>query len=143
MIHQQQTQTNGGRVRYARSRGDSFMPTVLLVDDSPVVRRVLTQRLVADGFDVVAKPSADAARAVDLSTLACAIIDIELPDGSGSHLAGELLQRRPSLPVAFFTSGASAAVMALARTHGPVFAKPEVEPLLAWVGTAAQPPPTK
>ena len=34
------------------------MPTVLLVDDSPVVRRVLTQRLVAEGFDVRAEPSA-------------------------------------------------------------------------------------
>jgi len=119
------------------------MPTVLLVDDSPVVRRVLSQRLVADGFDVIAKPSADAARAVDLATLACAIIDIELPDASGSDLAGELLQSRGSLPVAFFTSGASAEVMALARTHGPVFAKPDVEPLLAWIRAAAQPPPTK
>jgi DNA-binding response OmpR family regulator len=119
------------------------MPTVLLVDDSPVVRRVLTRRLVAEGFDVQAEATAAAARAVDLSTLSCAVIDIELPDGSGSDLAGELLQRRASLPVAFYTAGASAVVMERARGHGPVFAKPDVEGLIRWVGTASQPPPTK
>jgi CheY-like chemotaxis protein len=119
------------------------MPTVLLVDDSPVVRRVLTRRLVAEGFEVRAEPSATAARAVDPATVSCAVIDIELPDGSGSDLAAELLKRRASLPVAFFTAGASAAVMARARTHGPVFAKPDVDALIAWIGTVTQPPPTK
>ncbi|HEY3821589.1 MAG TPA: response regulator [Polyangiaceae bacterium] len=119
------------------------MPTILLVDDSPVVRRVVSRRLVAAGFDVLAEPSASAARAVDLTTLACAVIDIELLDGSGADLAGELLERRASLPVAFFTAGASPAVVARARTHGPVFAKPEIEQLMAWIATASQPPPTK
>ena len=119
------------------------MPTVLLVDDSAVVRRVLTQRLVAEGFDVRAESSAAGARGVDLTTFACAIIDIELSDGSGADLADELLQRRTSLPVAFFTAGASAAVMEHARASGPVFAKPDVEPLIAWTRTAGQPPPTK
>ncbi|HEX3343924.1 MAG TPA: response regulator [Polyangiaceae bacterium] len=119
------------------------MPKVLLVDDSPVVRRVLTTRLAAAGFDVVAEPTADATRAVDLSSVACAVVDIELPDASGADLAGELLRRRSSLPVAFFTAGASEAVMARARAHGPVFAKPDVEPLMAWIASSAQPPPTK
>jgi CheY-like chemotaxis protein len=119
------------------------MPTVLLVDDSPVVRRVLTQRLVAAGFDVLAESSAAGARAVDLATLACAIIDIELPDGSGSDLVDELLLRRASLRVAFFTAGASTAILEHARTHGPVFAKPDIEPLIAWALKAGQPPPTK
>jgi CheY-like chemotaxis protein len=119
------------------------MPTVLLVDDSPVVRRVLTLRLEAQGFDVRAESSATGAGEVDLSTLACAVIDIELPDGSGADLAGELLQRRTSLPLAFYTAGASETVLQHARTHGPVFTKPDVEPLLAWIGTACQPPPTK
>jgi CheY-like chemotaxis protein len=119
------------------------MPTVLLVDDSPVVRRLLTQRLVAAGFDVRAEASATAARAVDLATVSCAVIDIELPDGSGADLAGELLQRSATLPVAFFTAGASPAVLERARAHGPVFTKPEVEPLIAWIAKASQPPPTK
>jgi CheY-like chemotaxis protein len=119
------------------------MPTVLLVDDSPVVRRVLAQRLVAEGFHVLAEPSAAGARAVDLTTLACAVIDIELPDGSGSDLAGELLQRRGALPIAFFTAGATPAVLAHARAHGPVFAKPDIEPLIAWIAAGAHPPPTK
>jgi hypothetical protein len=33
--------------------------------------------------------------------------------------------------------------MAQARAHGPVFAKPDVESLIAWTRTAGQPPPTK
>jgi hypothetical protein len=53
------------------------------------------------------------------------------------------LRQRPSLPVAFYTAGASAAVMAQARAHGPVFAKPDLESLIAWTRTAGQPPPTK
>ena len=119
------------------------MPTVLLVDDSPVVRHVLTQRLRASGFDVRAEPSADAARAVDPATLACAVIDIELADGSGSDLAGELLSRRAALPIAFFTSLASPAVLERTRAHGPVFTKPDLEPLIAWIESLGQPPPTK
>ena len=119
------------------------MPTLLLVDDSAVVRRVLTRRLEAVGFEVKAAPTATAARAVDPETLTCAIIDIELPDGSGSDLAVDLLERRPSLPVAFFTAGASVAVMERARSQGLVFAKPEVEDLVAWAVAVGHPPPTK
>jgi CheY-like chemotaxis protein len=119
------------------------MPTALLVDDSPVVRRVLTQRLEEAGFEVRAEASAADARAVDATTLACAVVDIELPDGSGADLAGELLQRCPSLPVAFFTAGASPAVLAHARTHGPVFTKPDVDDLMDWIAALGQPPPTK
>jgi DNA-binding NarL/FixJ family response regulator len=121
------------------------MPIVLVVDDSPVVRHVLAQRLVAAGFDVRAEASAKGARAVDPATLAsltCAVIDIELPDGAGSDLAAELLRRRPGLSIAFFTAGASAEAIARAGAHGPVFPKPEVDAVLSWV-VAHQPPPTK
>jgi DNA-binding response OmpR family regulator len=119
------------------------MPTVLLVDDSPVVRHVLAQRLRASGFDVRTESSADGARAVNPATLTCAVIDIELADGSGSDLAGELLKRRATLPIAFFTSVASPAVLERTRVHGPVFTKPAVEPLIAWIESLGQPPPTK
>jgi CheY-like chemotaxis protein len=119
------------------------MPIVLLVDDSPVVRRVLARRLAADGFDVRAEPSVTAARAVDVATFACAVIDIELPDGSGCELAADLLRQRPSLPLAFFTAGAPPEAIERARVHGPVFAKPDLEALMAWVALARQPPPTK
>jgi CheY-like chemotaxis protein len=117
--------------------------TVLLVDDSPVVRRVLAQRLVAEGFAVRAEPSADAAQSVDPTTLACAVIDIDLPDGSGSEVAASLRRQHPGLPVAFFSAGASAEAIEDARAHGPVFAKPDVDVVMAWMTAALQPPPTK
>jgi two-component system response regulator GlrR len=118
------------------------MPTVLLVDDSPVVRRVLTVRLQAAGFDVRAEPSATAARAVNPGVFACAVIDIDLLDGSGVDLANELRRQRPTLPIAFFTAGDAADGLQAARALGPVFSKPDVEGVLAWAA-GRQPPPTK
>jgi len=103
---------------------------------------VLTVRLVAAGFDVRAEPSATSARTVSPAALACAIIDIDLPDGSGVDLASYLRKQRPTLPVAFFTAGAAAAGIKEAQTHGPVFTKPDVDAVMAWV-LGRQPPPTK
>jgi len=119
------------------------MPTVLLVDDSPLARHTVARRLRAEGFDVRAEDTVAAARTVDLSTIACAAIDVDLPDGSGLDLAAEIAARHPSLPVAFFT--ASTDDLDLAAANGPVFRKPDTDALVAWVrGTASgQPPPTK
>ncbi|MGH7295349.1 MAG: response regulator [Polyangiaceae bacterium] len=121
------------------------MATVLLVDDSPVVRRTLERRLTREGLTVVADDTAAGAGSRDLEDVACAVIDIELPDGSGCELAAALLRAQPSLRVAFFTAGAADDVLARAKAHGPVFWKPELEALVAWVknAVAPQPPPTK
>jgi DNA-binding response OmpR family regulator len=119
------------------------MRTVLLVDDSPVARRVLARRLAAEGFEVREESLAAAAYAADTSALSCAIIDLELVDGNGSDLAAALLGRHASLPVAFFTAGAPSSLLDLARKHGPVFSKPDVDAIVAWAKRADQPPPTK
>jgi len=119
------------------------MPPVLVVDDSPVVRRTIERRLQAEGLSVVSDGTAATARARDVSQVACIVVDIELPDGSGCDLAEELLARRPGVPVAFFTAGAAEDVLARARQLGPVFWKPDLDALVAWTKAAAQPPPTK
>ena len=122
------------------------MRTVLLVDDSAVARRVLARRLEAEGFLVTEASSMAMARKVDFATLGCAIIDLELPDGDGTDLARLLLEKRPSLSVAFFTMGTAPSLMEGARSRGPVFLKPDVNPVLAWVKRTtrpSQPPPTK
>ncbi len=122
------------------------MRTVLLVDDSAVVRRVLARRLEAEGFQVCEASSMAMARKVDFATLGCAIIDLELPDGDGTDLARLLLEKRPALSVAFFTMGTAPSLMEGARSRGPVFLKPDVNPVLAWVKRTtrpSQPPPTK
>ncbi|HEY4011786.1 MAG TPA: response regulator [Polyangiaceae bacterium] len=119
------------------------MRTVLVVDDSPVVRRALGRRLGEQGFDVRLEESADAARAVDVGGVLCAVIDLEIGDDDGADLAAVLLARRPSLPVAFFTSDAPPARRARALARGPVFDKPDLDAVVAWVARADQPPPTK
>jgi len=118
------------------------MPSILLVDDSGVARHAVAQRLRAAGFEVHEAASAAEARAVPLASLACAIVDVELDGDDGPTLAAELLAARPGLPVAFFPAGASSELVDRSRAHGPVFTKPELAPLLAWV-RAVQPPPTK
>jgi two-component system OmpR family response regulator len=122
------------------------MRTVLLVDDSAVARRVLARRLEAEGFQVSEASSMATARKADFASLGCAIIDLELPDGDGTDLARALLEKRPALPVAFFTMGSAPSLVEGARARGPVFLKPDVNPVVAWVKRTtrpSQPPPTK
>lgn len=125
------------------------MPSILLVDDSPVALRALTQRLTAEGFEVREALSVAAARNLDGATLGrllVAILDLQLGDGDGTDLAANLVARRPSLPIAFFTSGATPSLVESARGRGPVFLKPDMTPLVQWVKRAlrpSQPPPTK
>jgi two-component system cell cycle sensor histidine kinase/response regulator CckA len=122
------------------------MPTVLLVDDSPAARHAIAKRLQAAGFDVHEVGSATDARTLDLDPFACAVVDVELADGDGPSLAVELHAKRPELPVAFFTSSSSPDVHERAHGQGPVFTKPNLDPLLAWAkreSYSTQPPPTK
>jgi CheY-like chemotaxis protein len=73
----------------------------------------------------------------------CAVVDLELGDGDGSDVAAALVRKRPALPVAFYTADATPKQLELASAQGPVFQKPDLEALVAWVRRAAQPPPTK
>ena len=108
------------------------MPFVLLVDDSAVARRAIATRFAAEGFTVHEAGTGVEARKVDLATITCAVIDVELEDTDGPTLAAALLTERPALPVAFFTAGASNDLVKRSRSHGPVFTKPDLDPLLAW-----------
>jgi DNA-binding response OmpR family regulator len=119
------------------------MPIVLVVDDSPVALHALAAGLGAAGLAVRRAATAADAAAADAENLACAVIDIDLPDGSGVDVADALRARRASLPVAFFTAGADRALLDRARARGPVLAKPDVAAVVAWARTQAYPPPTK
>jgi two-component system OmpR family response regulator len=131
------------------------MPTVLLVDDSPVARQSLAKRLVAEGFAVREAQSVRAAHASAGIAPSCAVLDLQLPDGDGTDLAAALVAKHPGLPVAFFIAGAAPSLVESARCRGPVFVKPDDNPLIAWVKRVArpsqppsatrpsQPPPTK
>jgi DNA-binding response OmpR family regulator len=62
-------------------------PTVLIVEDDPVVRTFLADNLAADGFAVlVADTLRDGMRVLEFSGPDLAVVDIALPDGTGLDL---------------------------------------------------------
>ncbi|HEY6459265.1 MAG TPA: response regulator [Polyangiaceae bacterium] len=131
------------------------MPTVLLVDDSPVVRHALSRRLADQGFDVRTESTAAGAAGADLAGVTCAIVDVELPDGSGVDLAANLHARAPLLPIALYTATESSDLATSPESPWQVFRKPALDPVVAWAKARAaaappaappaapQPPPTK
>lgn len=112
---------------------------VLVADDSAVARLALVRRVRAAGCEVVEGDSLRGALLVDATTLACALLDLDLGDGWGTDVAERLRAASAGLPVAFFTGGAPADALDRARALGPVFAKPEeLDGAVAWVLAAAR-----
>lgn len=104
---------------------------VLIVDDSSVVRRIITEVLTGDpdvevagtaGNGIVALSKLDQV-APDLVTL-----DVEMPDMNGLETLAELRRLRPTLPVIMFSTlterGASATLDALALGASDYVTKP-------------------
>ena len=111
---------------------------VLVADDSAVARFSVCGRLRAAGLDVLEHDSAKAARGADPAVLMCALLDLDLGDGTGVEVAEALhaasRERSPRLPIAFFSGGAPDEIMARARAIGPLFSKPgQLEQAIAWV----------
>src|SRR5688500_8741451 len=66
-------------------------PTVLLVEDDPLVRGFLADNLIADGFAVVgAETLAEGLRRIEVSTPDVVVVDVGLPDGSGLELVARV-----------------------------------------------------
>ena len=93
----------------------SGSPTLLLVEDDPVVRTFLADNLTADGFAVlVADTLRDGLRLLEYDKPDLAIVDVALPDGSGLELlarvrAADRVATRldPALPVVILSGRAA------------------------------------
>jgi DNA-binding response OmpR family regulator len=69
----------------------SEAPTILLVEDDPVLRTFLADNLTADGYDLVlAESLRDGLRELEYGRPDLAIVDLALPDGSGLDLIGRV-----------------------------------------------------
>lgn len=73
---------------------------VLLVDDDPVVLRLVTRILQTHGYQVLSATTIQEARTFAATQAYDALVsDVRLPDGDGATFAAELRDARPALPV--------------------------------------------
>jgi two-component system, cell cycle sensor histidine kinase and response regulator CckA len=78
------------------------VPTVLVVDDEPLVRKMVALMLEGDGFSVLT--AGDGPEAIDLSRshrggIDLLVSDVRMPEMDGRTLARELQAENPALPV--------------------------------------------
>src|SRR3954447_26416379 len=93
-------------------RGDMVphMTTLVIVDDHEAMREGLATLLAGHGMEILGA-AGHVAAGLDLGDHAApeiAIVDIQLPDGSGIDLTRELLARRPELGVILYTGDSDA-----------------------------------
>src|SRR5215208_147383 len=90
-------------------------PTILLVEDDPVLGTFLADNLAADGYEpVVAETLRDGLRELHYKGPKLAVVDLGLPDGSGLELIervrgadGIVSNVDPSLPLIVLSGRAS------------------------------------
>jgi CheY-like chemotaxis protein len=81
-----------------------YRPTVLVVEDEPQVRQMTTRMLDDAGFAVTDAGSATEALAMMVEPPDLAVVDICLPDMSGTDLARQVWRRQPALPIVFVSA---------------------------------------
>jgi DNA-binding response OmpR family regulator len=85
----------------------SLGKTILVVEDEPAVRDVIGTVLRLEGYTVLEAATAAEALAVcpqHQGVIHLALVDVNLPDGGGDQLAGQLARALPGLKV-LLTSG--------------------------------------
>jgi len=95
---------------------------VALVDDDPMVRRVLRTALALTAIEVIAEAENPARlrEIADRDQPDIVLIDADMPDGAGLAAALELHQERPAVRVVFLASGSGTSLGFLALRAGGV-----------------------
>jgi two-component system nitrogen regulation response regulator NtrX len=76
---------------------------ILVVEDEPMIRMVLREVLMDDGFEVVEAKDGAEARVRFGPRIDLVLLDIRLPDADGLELLGEFKQTRPDCVVVMMT----------------------------------------
>ena len=94
--------------------------TCLLADDHPAILASVAAFLTEEGVDVVAtaRTGAEALRAMELRTVAVAVLDQRLPDMTGVELATAIAAIRPETAVLLYTGFSEAALVQEALDAG-------------------------
>lgn len=80
-------------------------PTVLVVEDEPVVQRAIARALGAEGYRILVTGTAAGARAhVEAEAPDALVLDRRLPDGDGADLCAELRDRGCRRPILIVTA---------------------------------------
>jgi len=117
------------------------MAHLLIVDDEPATSRSLGRVLRAAGHSVVIAGSCASARILE-DHFDCAVLDIDLGDGSGIDLANELTARGSIARVVFYSGTMDDAVLERVMRTGPLVIKAEpVARLLEEVERVLKPEP--
>lgn len=102
-------------------------PTVLVVDDDPELRQLVTESLEQHGFAVAqAGDVADALARLEGFAYDALVIDLRLPDGDGMDVLGSAITRYPEIVPVVITGagGVSDAVHAIKRGAVDFLMKP-------------------
>ena len=100
---------------------------ILLVEDNQAFRLTLGAVLEDAGHRVACAGSVSAARVLlDTHRFEAALVDLHLPDGSGSELVVELRQRDPAMLVALISGSASSTDRTAADVHFDKSGDPEL-----------------
>jgi two-component system, cell cycle sensor histidine kinase and response regulator CckA len=85
----------------------AYDPLILVVDDDPIILRVISRLLTADGYRVLTAPDGQAAwellqgpprQQVDLL-----LTDVRMPHMGGAELGRHVSTSRPEIPVLYMT----------------------------------------
>ena len=113
--------------------------SVLIVEDDTLVRTALDHLLGRLGYQTVAVGSVAEGLAV-LDGQACAILDLNLPDGLGTIILERLREEQRPIRVAIATGTSDLGLLSDAERHRPdlVLRKPvDLNALLEWLRNAA------
>ena len=93
--------------------------TVLVVDDDPMLRDLLTQTLTAIGHESVsAVDGFDALEQLKKRTFDVVISDIKMPNMDGLQLLKEIREAHSSMPVLFISGFATSEMIQTAQPDG-------------------------
>ena len=93
-------------------------PTILVVDDEPLIRFALNDRLTADGYRVVEAETAAEAVAKSRDGVDLVLLDYKLPDGDGLSVLKRIKEHDPDTLVILLTAHTGVEIAVEAMKQG-------------------------